>query len=385
MHKKFEKNIDEKYFDKAVELLKELIKIPSVSCNEKAIARYIADYLENIGAEVIIQPVGENSENVLATIKGNLPGKDILLIGHLDTVPPMEGWDTDPFWPVEKSDKIYGLGSCDMKSGLAIAMTIAEMIALNRENLKGNIKILFMADEEGFSTGIKKAIKEMDIKAEIAYMFEPHYERAMIGATGKMLIKVGVKGKASHAAHPELGINAIEEASKFIANLDSIDSLTHDKMSYQPFVTFNINGGYEKYSVTVPDYCEVVINKHTVPGETTELVLNRLKELKTRLNLKSDFEFEIKEPFYPPFTIDENSKYLHELKKVYNRTVKKELGIEYSTGVSDANCLVGSANITTITFGASGGPIHAPNEWVSKKQIYDVLKVYANLLCNYIY
>lgn len=382
MYAKIEHMINDKYFNNTIKILKELVKIPSVSCNEKRLARYIGGYLEKIGAKVIFQEVNDNSENVIASINGDEGGPNIILAGHLDTVSPLDGWYKDPFDPYEDLDRIYGLGSSDMKAGIAVAISLAEMFAKNKENFKGNIKLIFVADEEGYSTGIKKLIDEMGIDADIVYMIEPNYYNAVIGAAGKMLIKVNAKGKASHAAHPENGVNAIEETSRLISNLDKVRRLTHEKIQSQPFVTFNIKGGYDNYSVTVPDNCDVIVNKHTVPGETAEYIIRQLQELKSDLGLKSEFDFNIIEPFYPPYAIDENSKYLYELQRSYKEVLGCELGLEYETGVSDSNCIVGLTGITTINFGPSGGAIHSPNEWVSKNQIYNVLKVYAKIICN---
>lgn len=385
MYSKIEQMINDEFFYNTIEILKDLVKIPSVSCNEKALARYIGAYLKKTDAQVIFQTINDNSENVIASIDGCEGGPNIIFAGHLDTVSPLEGWDKDPFNPYEDFDRIYGLGSSDMKAGIAIAMTLAEIFAKNKDNFKGNIMLVFFADEEGYSTGIKKIIEEMGIDADVVYMIEPHYYDAIIGAAGKMLIKVTAKGKASHAAHPEQGINAIEEISRLISNLNKVRRVTHEKIQNQPFVTFNIKGGYESYSVTVPDSCEVIINKHTVPGESVELVLKQLQELKNDLGLKSEFDFKVIEPFYPPYAIDENSKYLYELQKAYKEVLGYELGLEYETGVSDSNCIVGLTGITTINFGPSGGPIHSPNEWVSKNQICNVLKVYAKIICNLMY
>lgn len=377
------KSEGEKLFDKTMEVVKQLIEIPSYSCCESEIARFIAKKLRDTGAETTLQVINESSANVIAEIKGAFPGPDIILAGHMDTVPVMEGWSKEPFNAIEEGDKIYGLGSCDMKAGIAIALSIAEIAAKNKDKLKGNLKLIFVADEEGYSTGIKKVIEDMNIKADVAFMIEPEYENALIGATGKMLIKVKTLGKSSHAAYPEIGINAIEEASKFIANLNKIKKVYNDRLSYQPFIVFNIKGGYDKYSVTIPDYCEIVINKHTVPGETVEYIMEELKKLKHELGLKSKFVFELMEPYYPPYAIDENSEHLLQLKKTYKEVTGKELGISYGNGVSDANCLVGLSGITTINFGPSGGPIHAPDEWVSKCEIKNVIEVYYKLLYQY--
>ncbi|RKL64038.1 M20 family peptidase [Thermoanaerobacteraceae bacterium SP2] len=374
-----------KTYDKksVLSTLKEIIKIPSVSGEERKLAQFIRGKLEQLGVEVSIQKITENSENVIASIKGSGCGPTILMAGHLDTVPPLDGWSTDPFEPIEEEDKIYGLGAADMKAGVATILSVVELIVRNKLELKGNLIISLMADEEGYSKGVKKFL-DKGLKADVAFMVEPHFYKAVIGATGKMLILSKVKGKACHAANPNEGINAIEEASKFIANLERIETLKHQKIKSQPYVTLNMHGGYEKYSVTVPDYCTFTLNKHTVPGETKEFVIEQLANLKKTLNLKADFIFEIGEPYYPPYTVDENLTYLKTLKDVYKNVTKNELGLEYSNGVSDSNCLVEIGGIPTVNFGPSGGSIHAPNEWVSKNQLFDAIEIYFRLIAKYL-
>lgn len=339
--------------------------------------------MEQLGIEVSIQKITETSENVVATIKGNGCGPTILMAGHLDTVPPLDGWSTDPFEPVEEDDKLYGLGAADMKGGIATILSVVELIVRNKLELKGDLIISLVADEERYSKGVN-ILLDKGVKADVAFMVEPAFYKADIGAAGKMLIVSKVKGKACHAANPYEGINAIEEASKFIANLERIETLKHPKIKSQPYVTLNMNGGYEKYSITVPDSCTFTLNKHTVPSETKEFVIEQLIKLKNTLNLKADFIFEIVEPYYTAFTVDENLTYLKTLKDVYKDVTNNELGLYYSNGVSDSNCIVEKGGIPTINFGPSGGPIHAPNEWVSKKQLFDSIEVYFRLIAKYL-
>jgi len=374
-----------KTYDKksVLSTLKGIIKIPSVSGEEKKLAQFIRGKLEQLGVEVSIQKITENSENVVAMIKGNGCGPTILIAGHLDTVAPLDGWLTDPFEPVEEEDKIYGLGAADMKAGIATILSVVELIVRNKLELKGDLIISLVADEERYSKGVKKFL-DMGVKADVAFMVEPAFYKAVIGAAGKMLILSKVKGKACHAANPYEGINAIEEASKFIANLGRIETLKHQKIKPQPYVTLNMNGGYEKYSITVPDSCTFTLNKHTVPGETKEFVIEQLIKLKNTLNLKADFIFEIVEPYYTPYTVDENLTYLKTLKDVYKNVTNNELGLCYSNGVSDSNCLVEKGGIPTINFGPSGGPIHAPNEWESKKQLFDTIEIYFRLIVKHL-
>lgn len=383
MDKMINKLIEEYNRNSALSYLKEMIKIPSTSNEEKDLARYVGGKLEQLGIKVTWQKLQENSENVFAIIKGINHGPKIMLTGHLDTIAPLDGWSTDPFEPVEKGDRVHGLGAADMKAGIATILSIAEIIIKNKLNLKGDLILAFIADEEGHSKGIKELLN-MGIKTDVAFMVEPHFDKAVIGAAGKMLIKGKVNGKACHAANPEEGINAIEETAKFIGNLENIKTPHHDKIKAQPYVTLNIDGGYKSYSITVPDFCSFTLNKHTVPGETKEVVLRQLTNLKNNLNLKADFSFEIGEPFYPSYIIDENLEYLKTLRKIYENVTGNELGIDYSNGVSDSNCLVGIGKIPTINFGPAGGPIHAPNEWVSKKQFFTSIEIYLRLISNYL-
>lgn len=369
--------------NKTLSYLKDMIRIPSLSNEEGKLARYIGDKLRELGVKIKRQKILEDSENVYAVIKGSGSGPNIMLAGHTDTIAPLEGWSSDPYEPVEKGDRVYGLGAADMKAGLAVILTLADIITERKLSLKGDLILVFAADEEGHSKGIKKFL-ETGMKADAAFMIEPNFNSAIVGAVGKMLINCQVKGKACHAAYPQEGVNAIEEAARFVGSLRDVETPGHDKIKAQPYVTLKMKGGYEFYSITVPDSCSFTLNKHTVPGETEEIVLTQLKKLKNTLNLKADFDFEIGEPFYHPYAVDENLKYLKVLREIYRDTVGRELEMEYSNGVSDSNCLVGIGGIPTVNFGPAGGPIHAPDEWVSKTQLFTTVEIYLKLISKFI-
>ncbi|HHY80264.1 MAG TPA: M20 family metallopeptidase [Thermoanaerobacter sp.] len=372
--------IYENVYNETFELLKKLISIPSPSNNEKDIVIFISDLLKSMNIDSKLHYISTNSANLTAEIKSKFKGPTIILAGHVDTVPIIDGWTYHPLNPSEIEDRIYGLGSSDMKAGIAIAIKIFQIFNNMKEKLRGTLKLLFVADEEGYSTGIKSIIQEGEVGGDAVFMIEPEYQPAIIGAVGKILIKIKARGKAAHAALPEQGINAIEETSKFISNLGTIPKIKDSILPYQPYIVFNIKGGYEKYSVTLPDYCEATVNKHTVESESKEYILSELYSLEKQLDLKSNFAFEIIQPFYPSYIIEENFKYLNILKESYKTFTGNELKTAYGTGVSDANCLVGIANIPTINFGPSGGSIHSPDEWVSKKQIINVINIYYDVL-----
>jgi len=371
---------NESRLNETKELLRELIKIPSVTGNEEAIARFIVNKLLEFGIdEVKLQPVEKNRYNVVGHFKGGKPGKTTLLTGHIDVVSPGEGWTTDPFHPTEKDGKIFGRGSNDMKAGLAIIMECVKIAIENREEYPGNIEIGLLCDEEAYSAGAIEFAKH-NIKADFGLAAEPEFEAVEVGAAGKMLISVLVEGVAAHAATPQLGINSLEEAAKFVAGLDMVNIPKHEKIPSQPFVTLKCNDGIKEYSLVVPNRCELLINKHTVPGETKEVVVGALKKLVNDLNLRAKFTFSIEKPFYTPFAVPEDEPHVVRLRNIINEVSGVAASVGYGNGVCDSNYLVPECNIPIVCYGPSGGNMHSANEWVDIDKIKTVLNVYIRFL-----
>lgn len=132
--------------------VKELIEIPSVTGEEGALSDYIAQRLRAMGADMVRQQtVAGDRKNVIAEIRGALPGRDILLTGHMDTVEAGDGWSSDPFHAVERDGRIYGRGACDMKAGIAVILDAAEICIQERQFLRGKIMIVLVCDEETYS------------------------------------------------------------------------------------------------------------------------------------------------------------------------------------------------------------------------------------------
>jgi len=135
----------------AVRLLKEMIAIPSVVGQEGALAGYIRDELQRIGLRCEMHVVEAGRPNVYASLEAAAPGPHLVFCGHTDTVPPAAGWSTDPFTPVEKDGRIYGLGACDMKAGLACMLNAVRAFAESGIEFKGTLSFAAVIDEEGFS------------------------------------------------------------------------------------------------------------------------------------------------------------------------------------------------------------------------------------------
>lgn len=363
--------------DYIIELLKKLVSIKSVTGSEKEIAFFIEKELQAIGvSNIALQKVTDDTYNVIGEIEGDLLGPTILFTGHMDTVPAEEKWEEkDPFEPCIEGDRLYGRGALDMKSGIASVLGMAKRAYCNKANLKGKIRIAFVTDEEAYSKGINKLI-ENGLDADFVIAAEPENNPMIIGAVGKMLIKVTAHGVASHGSQPEKGINAIEDMAKLIASLSEIPIPAHKAIPSQPYVVLKIDGGFKDYSIVVPDCCTALINKHTVPAETEEYVMQEMKTLVNNLDVKSKFSFEIMEPYYPAFDIGEELPQLKKLKKIYEEVVGEQLGTGYCTGVCDNNRIVPITGVPAVCLGAKGDGLHAVNEWVSISSVLQMSEIY---------
>ena len=142
--------------------------------------------------------------------------------------------------------------------------------------------------------------------------------------------------------------------------MKQVKTPAHAKISSQPYVLLKARCGTDEYSIVVPDKCELLINKHTVPGESVEDVIRTLEQVVIDLGLKAKFTFTIQ--------------------KLIKEVTGKDALVGYGNGVCDSNYLVPKGNIPTVCYGPAGGNMHAVDEWVDIEKIKTVLKVYLEFL-----
>ncbi len=352
-------------FDRTVHYLKELVAIPSPSGDEAAVSKYLAGALERLGLSVDLQPVGTRY-NVIARTAATKEVAELLLTGHTDTIPVMAGWKTDPFTATAGGDRIYGLGAADQKGGIAAQLAALEAMSAAGGLNRANILVAFTPDEEALSDGML-AFLDTKPRAKLVLLSEPHFDPATIGWPGKALLKATVHGKAAHGGRPSQGINAIEQAALFLCALGAVPVTEHGHLGVHPFVTLSIKGGYERYSLTVPDRCDVIISKQLVPGETRETVLTMARKAAGAVTA-GHVEFQFDRPYYPPAEQDPDNPEIQRFASLFREVTGRPLNLGFGRGVCDGDYLV-DAGLATISFGPSGGNTHQPNEWVSADQL----------------
>jgi acetylornithine deacetylase len=180
-------------------LTRELIDIPSLTGDEKAVGEFLATRLASLGYNVELQDAGADRFNVIATT-GEIPR--IVFSTHMDTVPPFIASSED-------GEYIYGRGSCDAKGIIAAQLFAAEQL---RKQGMNNIGMLFTVDEELSSFGAQAA-NNHPLARECRFLIngEPTDNRLAIGTKGSLRLIITTEGRAAHSAYPEAGESAIEK------------------------------------------------------------------------------------------------------------------------------------------------------------------------------
>ena len=283
----------------AKEILKELIKFDTYKDKDN---QEIINYIQGILGEKGFK-TEYKSKCLIMSIKGK---SKIAFIGHTDTVQSGNDWIYNPLELTEIDNRLYGLGTCDMKGG--IAAILKAVLDIDWDKLNYGIKLIFTYDEEIGFEGIKE-INRLNVEIpETIIVGEPTNNDIMNGSKGLLEFKVDFEGKSAHSSNPENGVNAIEKCIKFLNELKRFSNnlkLETDKRFKIPYTTLNIGrieGG--KSINIVPNSCITEIDFRVMNNEHREKIfeeLNRLKE-------KYQFKYKIINDIKPFITESENRK-----------------------------------------------------------------------------
>jgi acetylornithine deacetylase len=271
----------------AVALTRALVQIdsrnPTLSPDgpgERDVAFALGRILDEWGFSVELNDSGSNRPNLIARI-GPSSAPSIMFAGHLDTV-GIEGMTHDPFSADMSNGRIYGRGSCDMKSGVA-AMCVAALNA-SREagsNAKRQIIIAAVTDEEYESLGMH-AMLDSGVRAEYAILTEPTRLAICPAHRGFVWSEIEFTGRAAHGSRWDIGIDAIRHAGLVLSGIDELDAVAlqtrkHALLGRGSIHASTIVGGIGMS--TYPDKCILKIERRTIPGESADDSLAELRAI----------------------------------------------------------------------------------------------------------
>ena len=259
------------------EILKKLVSYNTIRDNQnKEIMDFIEDYLTDYNFTV------KRIKKCL--IACNDEKANIGFIGHTDTV-DYESWTGDPFILQEQDDKLIGLGTCDMKGGIATILSVISKIDLN----KNKVALYFTNDEEISFEGIK-TIREEIIPNNII-IGESTNNIPIYGTKGVLELKIEFFGIKCHSSTPNKGVNAIYESIRFIGKIQDYyeNKLKKEIVSdfEVPYTTMNIGmikGGESVNSVA--GKCEISLDFRIAKSEHLKSISKKIKELLKEYNSK---------------------------------------------------------------------------------------------------
>ena len=206
----------------SLELIDKLVAFDTTSreSNLELIA-YVQDYLARLGVDSLLVHNDENSKANLYATLGDRDKPGIMLSGHTDVV-PVDGqrWDTNPFRLTPKDGKLYGRGTADMKTFIAIVLAFAPRML--KKGLRTPVHLAFSHDEEVGCIGVRRLIeklKDMPVKPALCIVGEPTGMQVVTGHKGKRSFVAKFRGLEAHSALAPQGVNAIEYAAELITFL----------------------------------------------------------------------------------------------------------------------------------------------------------------------
>ena len=337
---------------KEYEVLSKLIKFNTIKDKENnKILNYLESYLKDMNFKTeykdkcLIMSIGEKQK--------------LGFLGHTDTVEYIEGWVTNPFELTKINNKLYGLGVCDMKGGIAAIIDAISKIDFSK--LKYGMKLYFTYDEEiGFS-GINELVNKNVKFPQLMIFGEPTNNEILVGSKGLLEYHIDFIGKKAHSSNPEKGISANLNAVKFISELNEFyekEIKIFKEENYEiPYTTMNvgiINGGSAMNSI--PASCNVKIDFRIANEKHIELIKSKVNELSEKNICKANI-FDCILPFI-------DKKYMNEKIKTANF-------------ITEASMIKGSNRIIL-----GPGPVaaHEINEYITEESYKKLVDQYNKII-----
>lgn len=400
-----------------MELTQELVRIPSVRREgqyEERTALFVADLLEKMGLDVVVERVEPHSPNVIGVLQGQGEGPCLMFECHTDVVTEGEPseWKYGPFEGRRVGDRIYGRGACDTKGNLAAAIKAVEALSACGAPFRGKILLGILVDEEGLMSGVKHFIRQgWANRVHGAIICEPVDNRICLTQKGAMRAELITKGKMSHGAQPLAGFNPIPPMVSILEKIAQLEQEEMDTRGKDPLLGFPsltptviqapVKG--EPQLNVLPEQCRVLLDIRTVPGQSHEFLKKQLEEIvqeeerSVRASLESGRLRQIREElekglskgisFEALFQVFEDRPWTKTssdepiakaVSKAFRAVTGREPLYDGVPGATDGTFLSAWAGIPIVTIGAGKKSLpHQKDEWVSGEDLLLSAKIYA--------
>ena len=399
----------------SIAFLQKMIAIPSVTGDEARIQKFLADYMTQLGLAVdawetdweqlkkhpayrTVERGYEGRPNIVATLKGTGGGRSLLLNGHTDVIPVGDGkgWSDDPWSAKIKGGRIYGRGSCDMKSGVASHVMAVESILAAGGRPRGDVHINVVVDEEVSGHGTLDTVIR-GYKADAGISGETSGLAVQPACIGRIWFEIEIHGKPAGIQKRYEGISGIELGNKIVkavADLEAkrVATVTHplypNALDTLPCMIGSFSAG--NYPSAFPANCLLKGSIGTVPGEDHEGVKQSLVQQIARSAAGDPWM-----KLHPPRVrfvgydaeaseIPRNHPIVETVCRSYREITGRDPEISGRQGAADTRFLNRYADTPTVIFGpGSTAVMHADDEYVSIDDYMTAIKVMALSICDW--
>ena len=367
----------------SLELAKELISRPSVTPDDQNCQQLLAERLQKIGFAVEELHFGD-TKNIW--LRRGTQAPVFCFAGHTDVVPtgPVENWDSPPFEPTEREDRLYGRGAADMKTSIACFVTACERFVAEYPDHQGSIALLITSDEEGDALdGTTKVVDVLKARGELidyCIVGEPTAvdklgDMLKNGRRGSLSGNLTIKGKQGHIAYPHLAINPVHTFAP--ALLELTQEVWDEGNEYFPPTSFqisNINGGTGATNV-IPGELNVKFNFRFSTESTEEGLKQRVHTILDKHGVQYDLQWSCSgQPF-----LTQAGKLTDVAREAIAEICGVEAELSTTGGTSDGRFIKAIAK-ELIELGPSNATIHQINENVRLEDIPKLSAVYEGML-----
>lgn len=350
-------------------ILKQLVSLNSVSSQSNLeVIKFLSNYLESFDYQTKLTKI-KSKANLFAFRPTR--GKRIILAAHSDTVPPGDGWKTNPNHLIVKNNQYFGLGVCDMKGFISVVLDIMKKYEGD------NLASLLTFNEETDLAGANLVKPDWVKPNDVIIIGEPTKSQLIFETKGAVVFEVKFQGIGGHGSEPSRGLSAISEAARFINLVESgfndFSAKYLDGDFSQPKMTLNygsISGG-EAINKIAENAWLVFEVRFSRPRQIKYLELY-FKSCLKKIDAKSDMTITNQIPAFKCKTSLKN--------KLVKAGVPHKYGVSYATEASIYQNL--TSNIVIYGPGSIKNA-HQPNESIGILEIEKYQKLLKKLINHF--
>ena len=378
--------------------------------NTAAVQGFLGEMLRGWGAEVETLPLYPGDVEVVARFRGRGGGRSLLLNGHVDVASTASGeaWSSPPFAPQRRDGRIYGRGTCDMKGGIAAALTGLRAALATSGPPRGDVMVHLVTGEEMGEGGTLLALDRTPA-VQFALVPEPTAGELSLGqggvVTGWITIQSpqtyhdAVRRRMIHAGGGVDGASAIEKMMKVVSALQELERHWSVMKSHPGFppgtTTLNpavIEGG--RHPAFVADRCALWVTVHFYPGETAEGVTAEIERTVLAAAAADPWlrhhppafrwggrsMIEDRGEVFPAFETDPRHAGVALVAHAHHEVYGAEAPTRMSPSVCDAGWLA-ARGIPSVVYGPGRWEqAHAIDEYVAQADLLACARVYARVI-----